>query len=480
MLYVAERGTPTVTPLLPREFMSLDGRGGIRMKTGCAAPSPCRGRFWLAALLLACLLLIPLLSGCAGEEEATHSGDGMGVPTTPTATASPTAAVTGTPTATGKVPGITDTEIILGADVPLAGAMGAVYATIPQATKAYFDYINDTQGGVCGRQIVYKLEDNGMDPAKAAEAARKLVERDKVFAITGSLGDIPHGGVWDYLNEQGVPDFLLSAGAHMFVADPEGHPWTIQMIPDYRNEATFFGQYISENLPGKKVGVLYENQVFGYDGLAGVKMSLDPDKNELVSEQSYESTAVSVRSQIANLKNDGAEVVVLYTTPGYTAQAVKEADNLGWYPQWITSYVNSDEMLFSFVSPQLLEGAITSQIYKLAVWTDDPAIAQHYQIMRDYGGPTPTNFTVYGQSLGEVAVEILSRTCDNLTREGLMEATESLTSYHSDLLLKGVNISFGPNDHTALGNARLLKVVLHDGKGQWEYFGPILTYEGEE
>jgi len=440
------------------------------MEASYPAHLPRKVRARLAALLLACVAAILLPVACAGEKEEA----------TPTPAGTPTAAAPGTPSATAEAPGITDTEIILGADVPLAGAMGAVYATIPQATKAYFDYINDTQGGVCGREIVYKLEDNGMDPAKAAEAVRKLVERDEVFAIVGSLGDIPHGGVWDYLNEKGVPDFLLSAGAHMYVADPEGHPWTVQMIPDYRNEAAFFGQYVSESLPGKKVGVLYENQVFGYDGLAGVKMSLDPDKNELVSEQAYESTAVSVRSQIANMKNDGAEVVVVYATPGYAAQAVKEADNLGWYPDWFLSYVNSDEMMFQFVSPELLERAITTQVYKLAGWTDEPAVAEHHRIMREYDGPTPTNFTVYAQSLGEVAVEILSSICDNLTREGLMDATESLTEYHSDLLLDGVNITFGPDDHTAIGNGRLLKVVVQDGKGEWEYFGPVFTYWGEE
>ncbi len=104
---------------------------------------PCRVTTRLAALLLACLVAVPLLSGCAEEEEET-----------PTPSGTPTAAATGTPTATAEVPGITDTEIILGADVPLAGAMGAVYATIPRATEAYFDYINDTEGGVCGRKIV--------------------------------------------------------------------------------------------------------------------------------------------------------------------------------------------------------------------------------------------------------------------------------------------------------------------------------------
>ena len=422
----------------------------------------------VAALLLVCLAATPLAAACGGEEEEA-----------PTPGGTPKATVTGTPTAGAEVPGITDTEIILGADVPLAGAMGAVYAMIPQATEAYFKYINDTEGGVCGRKIVYKLEDNQMDPAKAAEAVRKLVERDKVFAIVGSLGDLPHSGVWDYLNEQGVPDILVSAGAHKYGSDPQGHPWTVQMIPDYTMEGTAFGQYISRDLPGKKVGVLYENQPFGYDGLAGVKNGLDPGKNEIVSEQSYESTAVDVRSQVTNMKNAGAEVVVLYTTPGYTAQAVGAADHMGWHPQWLMSYVNSDPIIFQFVSAELTEGAITLQSFKMADWTDDPPIAKHHEIMRDYGGPTPTNFTVYAQALAEVAVEALSRSCENLTREGLMDAVESIKGFHSDLLLDDVNISFSDTDHTALQTSRMLKLVLHDGKGEWEYFGPLLFYQEE-
>ena len=64
--------------------------------------------------------------------------------------------------------------------------MGAVYATIPQAVSTYFKYINETEGGVCGRKIVYKVEDNLDDPARALEAARKLVEQDKVFAMVSS------------------------------------------------------------------------------------------------------------------------------------------------------------------------------------------------------------------------------------------------------------------------------------------------------
>jgi len=397
-----------------------------------------------------------------------------------TPTATPTAAATGTPTPAGEVPGITDTEIILGADCPLSGALAAVYATIPQATEAYFKYINDTQGGVCGRKIVYKVEDNQDDPAKGLEVVRKLVEQDKVFAIVGALGDSPHPATWDYLNENGVPDILVSVEAHMFGSDPQGHPWTVQMIASNKNEALSFGQYISQNLPGKKVAVLIPNLAMGTDCLEGVKQGLDPDKNEIVSEQSFESTAISISSQVINMKNSGAEVVVTNAAPGFSAQAIKLADRLGWHPQWFLSYINADEMMFQFVSPpELLDGAISFQALKLAAWTDEPAVAEHHRIMLEYDGPSPTNFTVYAQTLAEVAVEALSRTCDNLTRQGLMDAVASIKDWHSDLFLDDVNISFSDTDRRAFETGHMLRAVVENWKGRWEYFGPLWVPESE-
>ncbi|KPK46780.1 MAG: hypothetical protein AMJ77_05145 [Dehalococcoidia bacterium SM23_28_2] len=426
-------------------------------------------KVWLVFLVLATLSLL-LLVACEEEEEATPTPEG-----TPTATADET------PTPTGAVgPGISDTEILLGADVPLAGAFGAVYATIPQATEAYFKYINDTEGGVCGRKIVYKVEDNQDDPARAIEVVRKLVEQDEVFAMVGSLGDSPHPGTWEYLNEKGVPDILISAGSHMFGSDPEGHPWTVQMIPSYRTEGFFMGQYISENLPGAKVAILRPNLIMGTDQLEGLKEGLDPDKNEIVSDQIYEITAVSIASQVSNMKNDGAEVVVTLATPGFTAQGINNANRLDWHPQWMLGYNNSDDMMFQFVTPDLMEGAITSQSMRLASWTDDPAVAEHYRIMEEYGGPEPTNFTVYAHTLGEVAVEALKGACDNLTREGLMDSLESIQGFKSDLFIEGVDISFSDTDHTGLQGGRFLRAVVEDGKGKWEYFGPLNVYSQEQ
>jgi len=398
---------------------------------------------------------------------------------TPGASATATAVATGSPAPVTAVPGITDTQILLGAHAPLSGTYGAVYSMIPRATEAYFKYINETQGGVCGRQIVYKVEDNSFDPAKALEAVRKLVEQDKVFAIVGALGDLPHLGAWDYLNENGVPDLLVSGGTHRYGSDPEGHPLTFQMLPSYKIEATLGGRFISETLPGKKVGFLGEMD--GHDdALAGLQDGLDPSKNELVAAESYEPTALDVRSQVINLHNSGAEVVVLGTSPGFLAQAIKEADRLDWHPLFLAGYVNSDDIIFQFASPKLLEGMITSQAFKLAAGRDDPDVAEHYELMQKYGGPAPTNFSIYAQALGELTVEILGRTCDNLTREGLLESVKSIKDWRSDLMNEGISITFGEKDHTAIQAGRMMRATIVNGKGKFEFFGPLFVFSDEE
>jgi branched-chain amino acid transport system substrate-binding protein len=429
----------------------------------------------IAVALLATVILLALAACGGGDEEE---------PTGTAATGSPSATVVGTTTPAGTTtsatpaPGISDTEILLGAEVILSGTMGAVYATIPKATNAYFNYINDTEGGVCGRKIVYQYEDNFDDPAKAVEVARKLVDQDQVFAMLGSLGDAPHPATMEYLNEKEVPDILVSAGGHRFGAEPEKYPWTVQMIPDYTIEATFYGRYISENLPGEDVAVLWENDPVGIDALAGLKEGLDPSKNEIVADEPFDNTAISISSQIANLKKTGAGVAVAFASPGFTAQAMKNAERLGWKPQWFMGYINSDDMMFSFVSPELLNGAITFQALKLAAWRDDPAVARHYELMQKYGGPTPTNFTIYAQALAETAVEILKNTCDNLTREGLMDAVESLKDFHTDLMLDDVTVSFSDTDHTGFQTGHMLRATLDEqGQGKFEYFGPLLVFE---
>ena len=130
---------------------------------------------------------------------------------------------------------------------------------------------------------------------------------------------------------------------------------------------------------------------------------------------------------------------------------------MGWDPQFMIDYVTSDPMMFSYASPKVMEGVLTIQANKLSTWTDDPAVAQHYEIMKKYGTVAPSNFTIVAQVVGELMEEILSRTCDNLTREGLMDAVHSLDNFQGDLSLPGNTITITPDDHVGTEVMRFLR-----------------------
>ena len=411
---------------------------------------------------------------------ATAAATGTPKPTaTAAATATPPPAETEAPTATppptgGTTEGITDTEIILGSHFAQSGTYGASFAPVLNGFKAYINYINAEKGGVCGRQINFTAIDDQYDPAGAVEAVRKLVEQDHIFAHVIGLGTAAHTAVWDELNEKGIPDLWTMTGAHKWGADPATHPWTVGILPDYYVEATIFGKYISQNFPGKKVAILYQNDDYGKDELAGLQNGLDPS-NELVSQQSYETTAVDIRSQVTNMKQTGAEAAVCACIPGYAAQAIKAANNLGWKPQWFIGYVNSDPVMFSYASPQDMEGTLTLQALKLATF-DDPAVVEHKEILSEYGNGAPGNFSIVGQVAAELMEKVLGDTCDNLTRDGLMSAVESLRDYQSNLTLPGVTISITDDDHVGFENMRFLRAKVVDGKGVWEYEGELMSF----
>ena len=136
-------------------------------------------------------------------------------------------------------------EVVFGTHMPMTGA-AAVYGTsIVPAIQAYFDYVNETQGGVHGRKIRLDVGDDAYDPSLTVEVVRRLVERDGVFAILNGFGTAPHTAVFRYLEEQGVPDLFPATGARKFT-EPLART-RFGYNPDYVMEGTILGRYIAEN-----------------------------------------------------------------------------------------------------------------------------------------------------------------------------------------------------------------------------------------
>ena len=169
--------------------------------------------------------------------------------------------------------GVTATSIKIGGTFPLSGP-ASLYATIPVAMKAYFSYINARRGpdgkrGVYGRQIIWNYKDDQYSPPNAVQLTRGLVEQDNVFAVVGSLGTEVNLAIRPYLNSKKVPQMLVATGATTWGADWKQYPWTTGWQPAYQLEGKFYGQAIAHNSPNAKIGVIYQNDDYGKDYIAG-------------------------------------------------------------------------------------------------------------------------------------------------------------------------------------------------------------------
>lgn len=99
-------------------------------------------------------------------------------------------------------PGITDTEIEVGGLFPESGPRAVSFKPAEDGVRARFEKANQ-EGEVGPRKLVFKPVDDASDAARNAEAARQLVESEKVFGIV-EVSDQSEGSA-RYLNEQGIP-----------------------------------------------------------------------------------------------------------------------------------------------------------------------------------------------------------------------------------------------------------------------------------
>ena len=244
---------------------------------------------------------------------------------------------------TASAPGITATTITIGSHQPLTGPAAPGYSEIAPASAAYFAYVN-AHGGVYGRKIVYKYLDDAYNPTTTSQVVHQLVLQDNAYAIFNGLGTPTHLAVLSFLNSQKIPDVFVASGCDCWnapTADPETFGWQL----DYIREGKILGQYVAKHFAGKKIGYFYQNDEFGMDGVKGLDYQIP--KSMVVSRQTYVPTNVNIAPQVAALRASGAQVVVAFSIPAFTALLKLNSLKLGFSPALVVSNVGSDPITLS-------------------------------------------------------------------------------------------------------------------------------------
>jgi branched-chain amino acid transport system substrate-binding protein len=374
----------------------------------------------------------------------------------------------------------------------LAGAGDTPYAAITFGMQAYFAKVNAEDEGVCGRNVVLSALDDNYSAELALLQTKALVEQQQVLGMVGALSTDGHREVAKYLadpNADGdkgdaVPDLFLSTGwsGYMNAGD---YPSAIGYIPAYDTDGAVLAQQVLDEMGDAKPGILYTDDAVGQDYLSGAKAVLG---DELV-EAKVSQTNPDALPRVEGLRDAGVEAVILATPPETSAAAIEAAEAIDYEPRWFLSYGNAPSVLASELGGgssanqlvrgfELLDGAIaTAYLLSPIEDVDDPAMIEHARILATYDGTPVSSLTVYGQSVAEVMVETLARACGDLTRRGLVRAAESLSRFRTSLMLPGIEVELGDDDHRAV--AALQPVEIHEDGRVLPVGDVIVVGEGE-
>ena len=372
-------------------------------------------------------------------------------------------------------PGVTATEIHIGNTTSLSGPVSAL-GTIARAQAAYFKQVNSL-GGVAGRQIRFTFYDDGFNPAKTAEMARKLIEQDEVALLFGNLGTGPNSAIVRYVNQLGVPHLFLSVNGDKWT-DYKTNPWSMPFAPSGRVECQVALKHTMQTKPDAKFAILYQNDDFGRDYVAGAKDVLGGRYEATVKAISYEVTDTTLDSILVQLLSGPVDALISGVTGKFGAMSIRKASELNFKgSHYIATGVSSVQGVLIPAGADHATGVISTVYAKdpsdpgLA---DDPGIKAYRAFMTKWypEGNADDFYNAYGYMTAMVMVRVLQQCNGDFSRKSIMAQANNLKDLENPILLPGIKINTSPTDHRPLKQMQLQRF---DGK-RWVRFGPV--FEG--
>jgi branched-chain amino acid transport system substrate-binding protein len=364
--------------------------------------------------------------------------------------------------------GVTATEIIFGSHSALSGPVSAWGVGSTEGTRMRFDEANE-KGGVHGRKIKLIVEDNGYAVPRAVQAANKLINNDKIFAMIGALGTPMNNAVLGDQLQKGVPNLFPFTAARS-MAEPF-HPLKFAQFSTYYDQVRAATKHFVEKEKKSKLCAMYQDTEFGHEIRDGLRDQAKASKLEIVSEATFGPQDTEFVAPVTKLKSAGCDLVVMGSIIRDSIQAVGTAKKLGWTDVAFVGQAASYDPIVAAAPGGITEGFYsgTGMPYAYADTSSDQikAWAAKY---KERTKQEPNSAAQYGYVGADLIVQVLEAAGKDLTRAKFLAALEAVKDYKP--MFPGPTLSFGPDKHQGSTATFLAKV---EG-GRWKVIAENLMY----
>ena len=361
------------------------------------------------------------------------------------------------PAEAGEV-GVMPDRIVFGQAAALSGPSSALGQKMRQGILAAFAEVN-AKGGVHGRTLQLVSRDDGYDPDRSVLQTVKLLHEDKVFALIGAVGTPTSLVTVPIAKAEQVPFIGPFTGAG-FLREKDLDN-VVNIRASYSAEAEAWVKYLTEDRHIKRIAIFYQDDSYGRDGLAGVKLALEKRGMELAAEATYERNTKAVGMAMRVLKRTEPEAVVMVGTYAPCAEFIRLARASGFDPVFVNiSFVGADALAQKLGRDG--EGVIVSQVVPFP-WDTSVKVVADYQAAEkaiDPGLP-PDFVSLEGYICGRLAAAALDMAGPNPTRAEMLRVINEVGQFD----ISGDHLTVG---HKTRESSAQVFLTLIEGDGTFK------------
>ena len=345
-------------------------------------------------------------------------------------------------------------QILIGQTAGYSGQVAASVKETADGAMLYLDAVN-AKGGVNGQKIELVSLDDKFDPKLAAENARKLIEENNVLALFLNRGTPHTEAIIPLLDKHGVPLVGPSTGAMVLHQPVRKHVFNVRAT--YQREAEKAMTHLA-SMGITRIGVVYADDSFGADGLAGAQKGLVAAKLTPVLQEKFDRAKPDFAPIAAKLSKADAQAVLIIASGSSVVDASNAIRGAGSAAQIVTLSNNASTGFIKSLGANA-RAVIVTQVYPNERAVTYPMVKEAQDLARAQGLGDISPAMLEGFAAAKVLVEGLKRAGPKPSREKIQAALEGLRKFD----LGGLEVSYSPEDHTGLDFADL-SIIGTDGK----------------
>jgi branched-chain amino acid transport system substrate-binding protein len=221
--------------------------------------------------------------------------------------------------------GVTDTEIVIGDILPLTGPPALLGVAHNLGVKAAVAEVN-AAGGIHGRKLRLISEDDGYVPSRTIQGVRKLINSDKVFALTSVSGTAQAQAAMPLIQQAGLPAMAPITTFEGLYRPVIRNVYAVGY--DMTDAVDELVSRMATRYPGKKWALISQDDDYGENVRAGFERAAKAKKLQVVSTQIYKKGQTDFSSEILRVKQAGAEALLAGGVLGENVAMVKELERV--------------------------------------------------------------------------------------------------------------------------------------------------------